>query len=115
MTEELNKEAVRRIYDAFNGRDVGVLEALLAPGFIDHTAGEGRDTDAGGVKNAWEEMWRTHPDLRIHVEEMMAEGERVAARVTFRDSDGAVLGHMAEFIRFSGGKVTELWNLARLG
>ncbi len=112
---ERNEEAVRRVYNAFNGRDLDALEALLAPNFIDHTAGAGRNAGMEGVQSAWEEMWRHYPDLRIHIEEVVAEGERVAARVTFRDSDGAVLGHMAEFMRLSGGKVAELWSLTRLG
>ena len=113
MAEERNKETVRRVYDAFNRRDLDALEDLLDPDFTDHMAA-GRDTGAEGVKNTWEEMWRHYPNLRIYTEEMMAEGERVAARVTFRGADGAVLGHMAEFIRVREDKVTELWNLARL-
>ena len=114
MTEERNKKTVRRIYDAFNERDVEALEALLAPDFTDHTARAGQNPSTEGVRSAWEEMWRTYPDLRLHVEDMVAEGERVAARVTLRGADGAVLGHMAEFVRFSKGEVTDLWNLARL-
>ncbi len=114
MTENHNKEAVRRIYDAFNERDVEALEALLAPDFTDHTTGAG-GAGAEAVKSAWREMWQMYSGLRVDVEEVVIEGERVAARVTFRDADGAVLGHMAEFIHVKEGKVTDLWNLACLG
>ena len=112
MAEERNKETVEHLYAAFNKRDLGALEALLAPNFTDYTAGAGK-SGAEGIKGAWREMWH-HPDLHIHVKEIITEGERVAARVTFRGADGTILGHMAEFVRVKEGKVMELWNLARL-
>ena len=58
-------------------------------------------------------------DIRVEIEDMVAEGDVVAARLTFRGTH-APSGEKAAwpemvFARFSGGKAVESWEVTDTG
>ena len=82
MSLEANKALVRRfIAEIFvRGRPEAVDE-LLADDFVSHTwrsTGDGR----GDLKRAMERLSTVLADSRFTVEDLIAEGDRVAVRVT---------------------------------
>ena len=92
MLEEENKAVIRRWIEAFNERNLEAEADLLAPGYVAHVP-----VAPGPLEGL--EAWRqftspfveAFPDLRLTVEDIMAEGDMVAARVAF---DGT---HRGEF------------------
>ena len=92
MPEEENKAVIRRWIEAFNERNLEAEADLLAPGYVAHVP-----VAPGPLEGL--EAWRqftgpfveAFPDLRLTVEDIMAEGNMVAARVAF---DGT---HRGEF------------------
>lgn len=84
MTPEQNKAVVRLFYEAFGANDSAVLKEVLAPDLrvYSHsaTSPQGREEHLQGIdmSNA------AFADSHYTIEEQIAEGDRVATRVTFR-------------------------------
>jgi len=89
MRVEDNKQAVRRFYqEVINGRTLDALEELLTP-MGSTTPSAARAPSRPSSSSAWS----TRPsDLHAEVHEVIAEGELVAARVTYTGT------HQGEFL-----------------
>jgi steroid delta-isomerase-like uncharacterized protein len=96
MTAEENKAIVRRIYgELWNERKLEVAdEVIAAEGYVNY------DTQLTPVPGGPEDMKRTveivtaaFPDNRHSVEDMLAEGDKVVARVTLTGThEGEFMG-----------------------
>jgi predicted ester cyclase len=90
MPAEDNKQAVRRFYqDVVNGRNLAAVDELLVPDGVDHTFGSQSTEQA---KQFFAMIHQAFPDLRVEVHDVIAEGELVAARVTYTGT------HQGEFL-----------------
>ncbi len=82
MSEE-NKAIVRRFYEAFGAEDLDALKELLAPDLVAYTHGgpdaQNREEQMQGIA-----MWLGSFETHFDVEEQVAEGDKVATRVTLR-------------------------------
>lgn len=111
-----NKLLVQRLYDeVVNGRDLGLLDELLAEDFVEHEEFPGLSPDREGVKQFFAMFHSGFPDGTFAVEQLVAEGDVVAARVTIRGThEGEFLGIPAtgrpvevaamDFVTFRDGK-----------
>jgi steroid delta-isomerase-like uncharacterized protein len=118
---EENKAVLRRWIEAYNERDLEAEADVLAPDYVAHVPA------APGPLEGFE-AWRrfsgsfaeAFPDLRLTVEDIMAEGDMVAARVAFRGThrgefqgipptDKEVAFTAIEVNRVRDGKVEEHW------
>lgn len=123
MSAEENKAVIRRWIEAFNERALEAEADLLAEGFVAHVPAPPGPLDLEGL-----EAWRlftapfveAFPDLRLTVQDIMAEGDMVAARVAFRGThrgefqgipptDKEVNFTSMEINRVVDGKVGEHW------
>lgn len=119
--EEANKALMRRWYEEFwcKGNEAAVDE-LVAPNFVDHQRPEGWPAGREGLKALVRE-WRTgFPDMRETVEDLLAEGDRVAGRFTLRGTHrGPFLGLAPtgkrieitgmDIVRIRDGRIVEFW------
>ena len=126
MTTEItsaaaNADLVRAGFEAFNTGDVDRCLALIAPDLIINLAElpepqHGRET----WRQGFELMRHAFPDLRAHVEDVVAAQDKVAVRVRFRGTHaGEFLGFPAtgrtveyvshEFYRIADGLIAEEW------
>jgi predicted ester cyclase len=83
MDIERNKATVRRVFEeGFGQGRLDVVDECLAPDARDHhELGEGESFPAH-LKGVITMLRDGMPDLRMTVEDLLAEGDRVAARVT---------------------------------
>src|SRR3712207_6675985 len=115
-TAEENKALFRRTYEELlNGGNLDVAEELVAPEFINHEAPAGRDRGPESMRELATMLRTGFPDLRFEIEELVAEGDTVAGRLTMSGThEGPLMGtpptgrsvrqeHM-HFVRFKGGK-----------
>jgi steroid delta-isomerase-like uncharacterized protein len=119
MTIEENKALVRRfISEIFEQGRVEAVDELCAEDFIGHTWG---DMDREGLKQTTGRVAKTLADVHFTVEDEIAEGDRVAVRVTASARQvGEIAGQPAtgrsykigeiHIFRFRDGKVTEHWH-----
>ena len=120
-TLEANKAVVRRFIDEiFLKGDFGAVDELLTDDFTPHTWGPmppGRD----GLKEAIQRVQQGISDERMTIEDMIAEGDRVAVRLTSSATHtGDFMGMPASgkryeigeihIFRLRDGKVTEHWH-----
>jgi steroid delta-isomerase-like uncharacterized protein len=123
--EEQLKEVYRRIIDAISRGDADGLDELVAPGIVDHNPIPNQVAGRDGFKQ-WMAAARTaFPDLRGTVEDVIAETDRVAARVTWHGTHGGefmgvrptgkrVSISAFHLVRFAEGRAVEWWGMADL-
>jgi steroid delta-isomerase-like uncharacterized protein len=102
------KEIVRRFYDeVFNKRNLKHADEVIADDVVERNPlppGTGEDKNA--ALSSLQTILDSTPDLQIEIHDMVATGERVATRATFRGTDGgngwgAIIGAAATGKRFS--------------
>jgi steroid delta-isomerase-like uncharacterized protein len=118
MPAEDNKAAVRRFYEeVINGRNPGTIDELQTADSVDHTFGS-QGLEAS--KQFFGMLYLAFPDLRVEVHDVIAEGELVAARVTYSGThQGEFVGIPAtgrqartggvDFFRMQDGRQAEHW------
>jgi len=116
---DVNKQIVRRlIEEAQQGANLDVIQELLAEDFVDHTPLPGLPPTRDGVSMLFAGMRQAFPDLRVTIEEQIADDEKVATRKTFEGTHrGPFLGIAAtgnpirfeviDILTIRGGKIRE--------
>jgi predicted ester cyclase len=83
MTGEQQKAVVRRFYEAFGANDEAALKEILASDLVAYSHGQpgpqSREVHLQGIR-----MWNAAFETHFAIEEQVAEGDRVATRVTMR-------------------------------
>lgn len=74
MSLEENKATVRRFIEAYNNRNLDLFDDLVAPDYVDHThQQQGRES----FKQLFTLAFDAFPDWHEHIEDIIAEGDRV--------------------------------------
>ena len=121
MSEE-NKALVRREEEElFSGGNLDAAEEIYAADYVGHDPSNPEDVRGlEAAKQAASDYRQAFPDLQVSVEDLIAEGDRVAARLRFRGThlgelDGiAPTGRRVDcsgivISRMEGGKIAEDW------
>jgi predicted ester cyclase len=120
MSTEENKALIRRFYEEFNKKNLVAIYDLIDPNFVDHAAPPAMPGGIEGQKQLIGMYLTALPDLHFRVEDMIAEGDKVVARVTASGTHQGVFwgipptGKHAAFTaiditRIAGGKLVEHW------
>jgi steroid delta-isomerase-like uncharacterized protein len=121
--EETNKAAFRRTYEELlNQGNLAVAEEVIAPEFINHEAPPGRDRGPESMRGLAVMLRTAFPDLHFTIEDIVAQGDVVAGRLTMSGThQGPLMGmpptgrlvHQAHmhFVRFRDGKAIEHWDM----
>ena len=126
-SEAVARQALEAVNDAMASGDTSALDAVFAPEVQGHPShrslvtGEPFSHDLAGLKGALADTRRFFPEAAITIDDLIASGETVAARVTFRGTpDAAALGLGDEasqpleigglmYGRIGDGRVAEFW------
>ena len=119
-TTEANKDTVRRLYAAFAVLDQESMDALLSPDFRAHGMPPGCTPDADGLKQCAVLSHAGLHECHNEIEDLIAEGDRVAVRYTTRAIHGGTLFGIPptgrritltgiEVYRVVDGRVAEMW------
>ena len=120
MSAEENKAAQRRIIEeVINRKDLDLAGELFSDEHELRPEAAGVDRGPEGMKRAFAGLHEEFPDIHADIEDMVAEGDTVAVRLTFRGTH-APSGEKAAwpemvFARFSGGKAVESWEVTDTG
>jgi predicted ester cyclase len=107
------KRFVRDHFEEFvNKRNAAVIHKNMIPDFYDHDGPDGKPTGIAGDEAFMIGLYQKIPDLRISVEDMIAEGDKVVCRNIWRWTDAS--GRKMQFHgfvlwRFEGDKIAERW------
>lgn len=123
MTAEENKLVFRRTYEeVFNQGNLTVADELVAPDFVDREEHPGNVPGPEAVRSVAVMLRTAFPDLHFTIEDLIAEGDLVAGRLTMSGThDGPLMGipptgrqvrqtHM-HVVRFRDGQAIEHWGV----
>jgi predicted ester cyclase len=121
VSAEENKALFRRAYEElWNRGNLSVADELIAPDFINHAASPGSNRGPESMRGSVTWARNAYPDVHFEIEELVAEGDIVAGRLTMSGThEGSLMGepptgrsvrnnHM-HFVRFRDGKAVEHW------
>ncbi|MCW5882037.1 MAG: ester cyclase [Anaerolineae bacterium] len=121
MTHQHNKTlALRSWEELVNRRNVDFVDELFHPEYVMHMPDGSPAPDADGTKVFLRALFVAFPDMRVDVHDVIAEGDRVMTRETWRGT------HVGEWMgapptgqpwartsihvfRFQDGRVIEEW------
>ena len=123
MTIEENKALVRRFVDEVQSAgNIDAIDELCSPEFVNHSAPSGMPQNREGVKQVTAMFRQAFPDSYFTVEDMIAEGDKVATHKTFHGThEGEFMGmpptgrrvsmELIDIVRISEGRVVEHWSM----
>ena len=122
MEEERNKGVIRRLLAEVDRGNLEVVDTAYAATYVDHTPSPIRGLEGGrnGVRRAFAIFQAAFPDTRHTIDDLVAEGDRVVARITARGTHTGALFGLAPtaqvvtltgiaIYRFEGGQIVERW------
>jgi steroid delta-isomerase-like uncharacterized protein len=120
MSIEENKHLVRRYQDIYNSNELDRLTEVLSEDLLTPNIMPGIPHGVEGAKAAHRIMLAGFPDYQTIIEDMIAEGDRVAARIKMTGTHtGEFMGipSTEKWISFTGiymvrianGKIVEHW------
>jgi steroid delta-isomerase-like uncharacterized protein len=121
----MSADVYRRTIEAISLGDADALDALLAPDIVDHNPIPGQPAGRNGLKHWMRSVRASFPDLDGAVEDVVAEGDRVAGRVTWRGTQAGPFAGAAptgrpvcftaiHIVRLEHGRIAEWWGAANL-
>jgi serine phosphatase RsbU (regulator of sigma subunit)/predicted ester cyclase len=120
--EEKNKVLARRFLEAQANADLDTLDELLASDFVDHSLQPGQEPGREGYMQSVAEDHAIFSNIRIDIEELVAEGDVVISRLKVRriHDRGKFLGVAPTGMeltttamvlhRVVGGKIADEWS-----
>ena len=133
MSTQANKQIVRRYQEIYNSNQLDDLLEVVSENLLTPKIMAGVPAGIEGAKAAHQIMLTGFPDYQTVIDDLIAEGDKVVARITMSGTNtGAFMGIPAtgKFISFTGmymarienGKIVEHWGeedgvslLAQLG
>ena len=123
MSAEENKAVYQGLMEeVINGRRLDQLARFLAPDVVRHGAGGSLHGEAAAARLHQQAaaFLAAFPDLRVAIDDIIAEGDRVAARATMTGThQGAFMGVPAtgrsirvqaiDIVRIADGRIVEYW------
>jgi predicted ester cyclase len=124
VSTEENKALVRRFVDEVQSKgNTDAIDETCSPEFVNHSTPPGLPPDREGIKIVTAMFRQAFPESYFTVEDMMAEGDKVATRKTFHGThEGEFMGilptgrrvsmGLIDIVRISDGRVVEHWSMA---
>lgn len=123
MSSERNKALIQRLFDeVLNAGNFGLLDQLIGASYVEHNPVANQAAGAAGVRDRIRDLRKAFPDLRFVLDELVGEGEVVAARYHWQGTHkGTFLGiaptgrrlsvRGMDFYRLEDGRVIEHWDV----
>jgi steroid delta-isomerase-like uncharacterized protein len=114
---------VRRLYDLINADKIDAFGEVLADDFVEHEELPGLEPTRDGVQAFFRMQRAAFPDMRMDIEDVIIEGDKVAARVRYTGTqDGEFMGapatgkrvdvQLVDIFRFGAdGRLREHWGV----
>lgn len=125
MSIEANKALVHRLFEeVVNAGELSAMDEILAPDFVSHEElPPGIPSGREGAKQLFSMLRSAFPDLHATIEDEIAEGDKVVARLTFSGTHQGEFMEIAptgrrvayaviDILRIADGQVVEHWALS---
>jgi len=116
MTNEhlvANKTLLRKLVRAFETGNLSDVDALIDPDYVDHQGLDGSELrGADGFRRVVAAARGAILHLHVRIEDLIAENDRVAARLRWHGTNPAgepIQRETVDIIRVAGGRAAEHW------
>ena len=123
LAEENKKVITRYLLDIINNRKLELLGEVFPEKFVRHDLNDSTDTwmTVADQHKRLSDLIQAFPDLKFSISDMIAEGDKVVARVVWQgtqkntfmktESAGKRINYLSEiiFYRLENGKIVERW------
>jgi len=115
MTINENKQVVLRLFgEVFNQQSLSVIDELYDSSVVDHSAFPDQVPGIEGIKSAIKGFFGIFDNLKITVEDVIAEDDKVVTREiwrgTHKPSGKAAEGTVIHIFRIRDGKIADEWS-----
>lgn len=127
MSTANNTAVHHRLVEEFNKRNLAVIDEVCSPNFVLHDVSHPHwPRGLEGARKMFTVMLATTPDLQITREDIVAEGDKVVVRWTFRGTNSGksetsatpteepITALAIGIYRFVEGTIEEDWGIAAL-
>ncbi len=81
---EDNKALIRRLFEqAIHRGNLAIVNEVFSADFVDHST-PGQPAGPGGVRDYFAAIRRGFPDVQVALEDVLADGDKVVVRTTWR-------------------------------
>jgi predicted ester cyclase len=120
-TSEDYKALIRRLFEAgLHQGDMAFVDRFFSADFVDHST-PGQPPGPRGVRDYFAAIRAGFPDVRVTLEDVIAEGDRVVVRTTWHGTHQGVYEGIAptgkpvtrtliQIFRIADGVIVEEWN-----
>jgi steroid delta-isomerase-like uncharacterized protein len=120
MSTEENKASYRRFMEEMvNNKQLNRVEECIAADMVEHTPG--LSSGATGLRQDFEGFFSAFPDMQVTIDDLVAEGDKVAARYSWTGTHQGVFNDIPatgkqvivtglDLWRLREGKCIEHWN-----
>lgn len=108
--ENKNKKVIRKFYEEFfNLHQVETADLYVREDYIQHNPGveQGRE----GLKRAFAEKFKEHPEFRLNIQMLIAEGDMVAVYLKNVGEDGSTKCRVVDIYRLENEMLAEHWDV----
>ncbi len=121
MSAEANKAIIRQlIEEVINQGNLALIDVMFDAAFVDRSAPD-QPPGPAGVRDYIAGVRAGFPDLRVSIEDLIAEGDKVVVRTIWRGTHQGtyegiaptgkqVARTMIQIFRVAHGKLAEEWN-----
>lgn len=121
MSTEENKAIIQRLFDeALNQGRLELIDQFFTDDFVDHSTPE-QVPGPAGVKDFFQRIHHSFPDIHVTIDDLIAEDARVAIRTTWHGTYMAhytnneptgkpVQGTLMQIFHMENGRIKEEWN-----
>lgn len=113
LSLEQMKQFVRDHFEDFvNRKNAAVIRKNMTADFCDHDGPGGKLAGIDADEQMMVSMYKNMPDLRVTIEQMLAEGDKVVCRNVWRWTDASgkrMQFHGFVLWRFEGDRIAERW------
>jgi predicted ester cyclase len=111
MNLEINKQLCRDYFKAFLAGDTAWMQRHIAPTFVRHDPGLPFERGPAGVAQLHDVLLPAFPDMRLELQDFVAEGERVLVRLMIYATHTGTFGTLAATGRKIEVPVLDLFQL----
>src|SRR5919199_4859131 len=121
MSTETNKAVVHRyVEDGYNANNMAVFDDLFAADFVNHDPTQPAARDLQALKALCMPQHAAFADVRVTIEDLVADGDRVVKRFTLRGTHTGDFNRIPptgkqitfegiDILQLADGKISEIW------
>lgn len=120
MSTKQNKALIRKHFESINNKDLKSALTQISPYLVDHGVRRSIPLEQPGMRIFFDLQFAAFPDLHATIDDLIAEDDKVVARVTICGTNhGSFMGmpptgkqatwSLIDISRLADGKIVEHW------